>query len=86
MVQFLQLKMYYFRWHFRECVLFAAIMNWRIIVGLILLILGIRAFYIATLASGATPLTTKFATVVWIVVGVYLVVKGVTMKKDTPGL
>jgi uncharacterized membrane protein len=56
-------------------------MNWRIIIGLVLLIMGIRAFYIATSAAAATPLYTKFATVVWIVVGVYFVVKGVTAKK-----
>lgn len=55
-------------------------MNWRIPAGLILLILGIRAFYITFAGQGHVPLYTKGAIVLWVLAGVYFLMKGITVN------
>lgn len=54
-------------------------MNWRIIVGLGLLLLGIKVLYsaIATNATGG-----KIGSAIWIAVGLYLLVKGMTKNEN----
>ncbi len=56
------------------------VMNWRVIVGLVLLILGVRYAFIA-LNGGTQEAYVKVACFVWIAVGVLLVVKGMTTQK-----
>lgn len=58
------------------------IMNWRTITGLILLILGVRAFYIAIVATTPSATYTKIGSFVWIGVGVFLILKGITKKEQ----
>ena len=58
--------------------------NWRTIVGFILLIIGIRQLYI--LFAGAakattTPLSAEIGCGVWMAVGIYFIIRGITMKK-----
>jgi len=63
------------------------IMNWRIILGLALMLFGIKTLYTALAGSSITTagnslLYAKIACIVWIVVGLYLLVKGMT--KNSP--
>lgn len=60
--------------------------NWRTIVGLLLMTFGVRQLYNiianpAAVTAGTNPAYAKIGCVVWMGVGVYLLVKG-TMKKD----
>ena len=57
-------------------------MNWRAIIGLILLILGVRVFYIAQEGAGSTGSYGKIGGFVWIAVGVFFIVKAMTQKKE----
>lgn len=61
-------------------------MNWRIIVGLALLLLGIRVFYSAYIVAANGKVVTDSSTarigsIVWILVGVFLIVKGMSRKE-----
>lgn len=56
-------------------------MKWRMITGLLLLIFGIRAFYISYNTPG-TESKTLMATMVWVVVGLYFVIKGAMMRNS----
>jgi hypothetical protein len=60
--------------------------NWRTIVGLLLMTFGVRQLYNiianpSAVNTGTNPAYAKIGCVVWMGVGVYLLVKG-TMKKD----
>jgi hypothetical protein len=57
-------------------------MNWRTITGLILLIVGIRVYYIAAHGVGQTAGNSRLASFVWIAVGVFLIVRGMTRKES----
>ncbi|MCW3123262.1 MAG: hypothetical protein JWQ38_2754 [Flavipsychrobacter sp.] len=62
--------------------------NWRTIVGLILLTFGVRQLYNmianpATMNTSANPIFVGFGCVVWMGVGVYLMVKGTSKKDNT---
>jgi len=65
-------------------------MNWRIIVGLALLLLGVKVLYSAiagadaAAAAGTSVLYAKIGSAIWICVGLYLLVKGMT--KEEPKL
>lgn len=60
-------------------------MNWRVIVGLALLLLGIKVLYTALAAPAGTNMTGgKIGSGIWIAVGLYLLVKGMT--RDEPKL
>ena len=54
-------------------------MNWRAIIGLILLIMGVRVFYIAQEGTGSYG---KIGGFVWIAVGVFFILKAMTQKKE----
>ncbi len=56
-------------------------MNWRVIVGLALLLIGIKVLYSA-LATNATG--GKIGSGIWIAVGLYLLVKGMTKNENKP--
>ena len=63
-----------------------SIMNWRTILGLILLIVGMWELYSVMANSAAvklsmSPAYIEFACIVWMAVGVFLIVKG-TRGKD----
>ncbi|GAA4459764.1 hypothetical protein GCM10023093_01340 [Nemorincola caseinilytica] len=55
-------------------------MNWRIIAGLVLLIVGIRVMYIAINASGGKAWSVGFGGAIWITVGTFLIVKAMISK------
>lgn len=52
------------------------------LAGLILLILGIRAFYIATAGHGTVPAYTWVAIVLWVLAGVYFLMRGITIHNQ----
>jgi len=56
-------------------------MNWRTIVGTILTILGVRGLYIAFHAP-AVPKNAMAATVLWTIVGLYFMMKGIFVKNE----
>lgn len=59
--------------------------NWRSILGLVLLLAGIKQLYTLIAlppAPGFNPIPAGIGCVVWMGVGVYLVIKGTTMKKE----
>jgi len=58
--------------------------NWRTIVGFILLAVGVRQLYV--LFAGAAkvtnpPLSAEIGCGVWMAVGIYFIIRGMTMKK-----
>ena len=63
-------------------------MNWRIVVGLLLLLIGIKVLYTAiagsdaAAAAGTSVLMPKIGSVIWIGVGLYFLVKGMTKNED----
>lgn len=57
-------------------------MNWRAIIGLILLILGVRVFYIAQEVASNAGSYSKIGGFVWIAVGVFFILKAMTQKKE----
>jgi hypothetical protein len=57
-------------------------MNWRTITGLILLIVGIRVFYMALHAAGDSGTKSMIGSFIWIGVGTFLVIKGMTKKVE----
>ena len=56
-------------------------MNWRIIVGLALLLIGIKVLYSA-IAAGNGAWSGKIGSTIWIGVGLYLLVKGMTKNEN----
>jgi len=64
--------------------LFAGNMNWRVITGLTLLLLGVKVLYTTMATTGPAGSTTvygKLGSIVWIGVGLYLLVKGMTKNE-----
>ena len=57
-------------------------MNWRIIIGLGLLLLGIKVLYTALATPGNNMMAGKVGSGIWIAVGLYLLVKGMTKTED----
>jgi uncharacterized membrane protein HdeD (DUF308 family) len=57
-------------------------MNWRAIIGLILLIMGVRVLYIAMDSTTHTSTYGKIGGFVWITVGVFFILKAMTHKKE----
>ena len=56
-------------------------MNWRTIVGIILLIAGIRGLYLAVSGTAFVPGSNKLAIAVWLVAGVYFLLRGIAISK-----
>ncbi len=60
-------------------------MGWRVIVGLVLLIVGMMELYSVTANKAGiksiSPGLVQFACLIWMAVGVFFIVKG-TQKKD----
>jgi hypothetical protein len=62
-------------------------MNWRVLVGLLLLLIGVKVLYTAIAGSeaaaavGVSVLYAKIGSVVWIGVGLYFLVKGMTRNE-----
>lgn len=57
-------------------------MNWRVITGLILLIVGIRVFYIASHGEGKNATYIALAGAVWVGVGIFFIIRAMTSKKQ----
>ena len=62
-------------------------MNWRIILGLILLLVGMFELYAVMANTGAvklsmSPAYIELACIIWMAVGVFLIVKGVKSKDN----
>jgi len=62
-------------------------LNWRTILGLILILLGVKGLYMVyyqpgSLNSSISPAYVGIGCVVWALVGMFLLVQG-TKKKDT---
>ena len=58
-------------------------MNWRSIIGLVFLLAGIARLYMLLTANlGGTPIYGEIGCVIWMLVGVYLITKGVTNKPE----
>jgi hypothetical protein len=58
-------------------------MNWRSIIGLVFLIGGVwRLYVLFTSNLGGTPIYGEVGCVIWMLVGVYLIIKGVTSNPE----
>lgn len=58
------------------------IMNWRFLVGLLLLIVGIGVFYASSVAGSKLPVGAKIGGGIWVTVGVFLLIKAMVQHKD----
>ena len=56
-------------------------MNWRTIVGIILLIIGVRGLYMAVAGAEIVPTSNKIAIAVWLVAGAYFLLRGIAISK-----
>lgn len=56
-------------------------MNWRTIIGIILLIIGIRGLYMALTGTDAVPSSNKVAIAVWLFAGAYFTLRGYAISK-----
>ncbi len=61
--------------------------NWRTILGLVFLLAGVKQLFTvlsnpATVKASMPPIYAEAGCVIWMGVGVYLIIKGTTMKKD----
>ena len=58
-------------------------MNWRSVIGLVFLIGGVwRLYFLFTSNLGGTPIYGEIGCAIWMLVGVYLVIKGVSYKEE----
>jgi len=59
------------------------LMNWRILIGMIFLLAGVaRLYMLMTAKLGGTPIYGEVGCVIWMLVGIYLVIKGMNNKPD----
>ena len=57
--------------------------NWRSILGLVFLIGGIARMYTLIAGTyGGTPVYGEIGCVIWMLVGVFLIIKGMTNKPE----
>ena len=62
-------------------------MNWRMLLGLVFLLLGMKALY-DVIGDGAmgklsgSPLYTEIGCVIWITAGIFFIIKGAGNKKS----
>jgi len=59
--------------------------NWKTIVGIILLLVSIRQLYVLsneTAVAGVDTLWKKVGCGIWMAVGLFLVLRGMTTKKE----
>ena len=59
--------------------------NWRTVLGLILLLVGVEQLYTlnaGTIKPGSNSNSAEVGCGIWVVVGLYLIVRGVTTKKQ----
>jgi len=60
--------------------------NWRTILGFVLLLVGIKELYTiignaAALKAGTNPLYPEIGCGMWMAIGLYFIIRGITMKK-----
>ena len=62
-------------------------MNWRILLGLVFLLLGMKALYDimaekAVAKLSISPIYAELGCTVWIGVGIFLIIKGIGKKEN----
>lgn len=57
-------------------------MNWRILVGLLLLMIGVGVWFTASKATGGNVGMAKVGSVIWMLVGLFLLIKSMTQQKE----
>ena len=57
--------------------------NWRIIVGIVLLFIGIKQLYtlLATAPVAHNSLYSEAGCGIWMAIGVYFIIRGITFRK-----
>jgi len=65
----------------QNCAFICRDMNWRTIVGIILIIIGFRGLYMAVTGTEIVPTSNKVAIAVWLFAGAYFTLRGYAISK-----
>jgi|GEM_PF-4193642 len=57
-------------------------MNWKVITGLVLLVVGVRVMSVALEATGSKAWMAGIGGAIWIIAGTFLIVKNIVGKEN----